>query len=205
MAIRYFSIITNEEAFSMDATLQVSRVLNSRVTEFPVEDGGFASDNIVNTGDEISFSGVITDINSSTGEDISSVEFISKIEKIRNSKQIVSVSVGLTEGAGNPIRVINSCVLLNASFKQDPENGIAGGTLSSYKVSLSFKKIRIIAPATRSFVESSVKVKSLTIIPPETPKEAPITKDTSSKTDPALEARRRSLGRNSILSDLLSK
>jgi hypothetical protein len=201
MAQTYFSIITSDNAFSMDASLSVNRTLPSTVTEFPVEDGGFVTDNVVNKGDIITLTGIITDIKSAVGKDnLSTSDFISAIEGIRNAKSLVSINVGL-DGTG--FRTINSCIITSASFNQDGKHGVASGITSSYKVSLSFKKVRIIAAATQETRETAVVLKDLTIVFPETAKDVPVKEDTSPKTDPKLEARRRALAPNSLLSTIL--
>jgi hypothetical protein len=153
MAQSYFSIITPTGFINMDATLTAKRNLPSSSTEFPVESGGFAADNIVNEGEVINFSGVITDVKSISGiENPSTSDFIKLIEKIRNNKELVSVNVGLSNDtiSSNSFKTITGCVLLNADFLQDVENGIAYNKISAYKVELTFKKIRFIKTATLS-------------------------------------------------------
>jgi hypothetical protein len=157
MAESYFSIITPFDALNMDATLTVSRTLTSGVTDFPVEDGGFASDNIVNKGDVLTFSGVITDIKSLGGSDNgSTISYIRQIESIRNNKQLVTINVGTD---GTSFNTITGCVLTNVSFRQDAENGISSRSISSYKVSLTFKKIRIISSAKVSTKDVAVPLR----------------------------------------------
>ena len=203
MAQTYFSIITSDNAFSMDASLSVNRILPSTVTEFPVEDGGFATDNVVNKGDIITLAGIITDIKSAVGKDnLSTSDFIKAIEGIRNAKALVSINVGLDDTG---FRTINSCIITNASFSQDSQHGVASGITSSYRVRLSFKKVRIIASATQETREAAVVLKDLTLVFPQTAKDVPVKEDTSSKTDPKLEARRRAASPNSLLSKILAR
>jgi hypothetical protein len=162
MAESYFSIITATDAFGMDATVAISRSLDSKVTEFPVEDQGFASDNIVNMGDSISMRGIISDVNSFRDPDKTSTSsFISEIERIRDNKELVSVNVGLAYVAGdleNPVpifKTITNCAIQSVIFSQDNEHGIARNK-SSYQVSIRFKKVRIIA-------RPSVSIKNVTL------------------------------------------
>jgi hypothetical protein len=178
MAESYFSIITATDAFGMDATVDISRSLDSKVTEFPVEDGGFASDNIVNMGDSISMRGIISDVNSLRDPDKTSTSsFIAEIERIRNAKELVSVNVGLAYITGNienpvPIyKTIEDCAITSVTFSQNQEHGISRSGKSSYQVSIRFKKVRIIDRPTISVKTVSIPYKDSVVEVPPTPED----------------------------------
>lgn len=173
MAESYFSIVTAFDAFGMNATTSINRTLNSKVTEFPVEDGGFGSDNVVNSGDTIRMEGIISSVASNSG-DISPSSFIAEIERIRNAKELVKVNIGVDyiSTRETPIfKSISDCIITSVSFTQNKQFGISAGNNTSYQVSISFKKIRIIDRPTSSIQQVSVAVKDQTSEISETPED----------------------------------
>lgn len=161
MSESYFSIVTDFDAFGLDATVSISRSLDSKVTEFSVEDGGFAADNIVNYGDTITMRGIISSVNTN-GLNQHPSSFISEIERIRAAKQLVKVNVGLDTIIGNDTRTfksISNCAIVSATFTQNKQYGIANNKHVAYSVNIRFKKVRIIDKPASSVKTVAIAVK----------------------------------------------
>ena len=165
MSESYFSIVTAFDAFGLDATTTISRSLDSKVTEFSVEDGGFASDNIVNYGDSITMRGIISSVNAN-GLDQHPSSFIAEIERIRLAKELVKINVGLdtvTQGGTKTYKSITSCAIVSATFTQDKKHGITKAGDVAYNVNIRFKKVRIIDKPSISVKTVSIKVKDAVV------------------------------------------
>ena len=171
MAESYFSIVGDLESepfiLNMDATETAARNLKSKVTDFPVEDGGFVSDNVVNKGDVITLAGIITDIESTVSND-STTDYIRTLERIRDAKSLVTVNVGSADGAFNSIP---NCIMIDCLFSQNGEHGIADPNISSYQVKLMFKKVRIVSSAKASTKDIAVPLQDKVTAKPEAAKD----------------------------------
>ena len=165
MSESYFSIVTAFDAFGLDATTTISRSLDSKVTEFSVEDGGFAADNIVNYGDSITMRGIISSVNAN-GLDQHPSSFIAEIERIRLAKELVRINVGLgttTQGGALTYKSVTSCAIVSVTFTQDKKYGITRAGDVAYSVNMRFKKVRIIAKPSVSVKTVAIAVKDAVV------------------------------------------
>ena len=165
MSESYFSIVTDFDAFGLDATMTISRSLDSKVTEFSIEDGGFAADNIVNYGDSITMRGMISSVNAN-GLDQHPSSFISEIERIRAAKQLVKVNVGLdtTNNTGTKtFKSISNCAIVSATFTQNKQYGISRSGNVAYNVNIRFKKIRVIDKPSVSVKTVAIPVEDIVV------------------------------------------
>lgn len=147
---------TDGNHWMLSATTDIRINKPSKVTSHPVVRGEDAVDNIVNSNVTITFDGVITDIQTivvdtqdgsefiqqgagSTGLSSRSTlvrEFVTNIDRIRESKQLVTVFYD------SNLEAFRDCAI--TSFELSKDFTVANG----YRVTLMFEQVRLISPAT---------------------------------------------------------
>lgn len=140
--ISYIDPKTKEAAvLSLSATVSSRRELKSSIAEHLMADGEASSDNVVNEGEVVVMTGEISDLD----KDMKTDEFIQKITDLRASKQPFDVVAGdLTAVSNN----VSNCLFTSISFEQTKQKGIASRRIKAYKVSLSFKQVRLASTGT---------------------------------------------------------
>lgn len=135
MATYYIQEVLTGAIFELTATTEVQISSVGDLTEFPLEDGSDASDNFVSKGRDITFSGVITSINSSDG-DLLPIAFFRLLDSIKKAKGLFNVYYHPEAPA------INNCALVSLSATQDTTNGYISLGSHSLKVTFTAKEVR---------------------------------------------------------------
>ena len=141
-----FYIVTEEsnEMFEMSVTESVSVTGSTRISDSKTEDKTVVSDNAVAYNQIISYNGMVTSIESigANPRALSSPEeYIESLEKVRTDRKFVTCWI---DSALNPI---SDCLIEKLDFTKTMEEGI-----TSWKVSLVCKKIRVVEEASSTTV-----------------------------------------------------
>lgn len=100
----------------LDATLSETHETTSTVTSFPVEDGSFISDYVINNPETLVISGLVTDtpLNILSGFNRSITSY-NELLRLQNNKQLVTVVTG--------IKVYTNMIMTSISVPRDAQTG----------------------------------------------------------------------------------
>lgn len=134
---------------ALDATTNNTERLGGRLTKFILEDGLEGSDHYIVTTDRVSFTGVISDLKSSSSgmrgpasssqQNDGSIRYHDSVTNKKRMELIRETKVPFTVYTGD--KVISNCRFTSLEFRQTGSAGVVGD-LYSYAVSFTAEKIR---------------------------------------------------------------
>lgn len=139
----YYILTKDGSTYSLDSTSEVKVSYQSKVSDFPIEDGSVVSDHTQKQPTSISFTGIVSDIKAATNLDARTTEdFIQGLLNLRDRKEVFTLHIGSGGSAEqfSNFQAIDNCLFEALDITQDQQNGWAYG-LNSYKVSWSAKQI----------------------------------------------------------------
>lgn len=129
------------EILTFDATLSSNRRLVNKIPKNILSTGEEVADHVVNLGDVVSLSGIISDLKSSDpANPLTTDQFISNIELLRDSKTFFDIISGDITAVQNSVE---NCLFETLTITQNQTHGVAGGRVKSYVISLTAKQVRV--------------------------------------------------------------
>ena len=122
-------------AFHLDATMDISKTMSGKITDNPVEGGDVLSDHYVHSPDSFTLSGIVTDVQSFTGDGRTPKDYIDKLSEVKRSKQ------QFTFYFGDKIAPSLNCMFEMLKVSQDSNNGHNSAGTDSFKIQANIRQI----------------------------------------------------------------